>query len=190
MKTREERVSTVGVRNQVTLPKDVRNKAHIAGRSTAFIRADAESDSLIITPKPPDTGIYNRIKISEKGQLVIPRNLRESKGIATSTNLVFSISGEGEVTVQKLKERKAAISDGRWQFLMRVVETVTSYGNLESIRVEGSGSRKSLILNFKEPVEAGSSFSEVLEALEGLADVRFLIEILPDHKSVKLQPLG
>ena len=67
----KEKVSTVGISNQVTLPKLIRIISGISSKTPAFIRANDQTNGLIITIEPPTEGTYNKIKISEKGQLVI-----------------------------------------------------------------------------------------------------------------------
>ncbi|MFW9996155.1 MAG: AbrB/MazE/SpoVT family DNA-binding domain-containing protein [Candidatus Odinarchaeota archaeon] len=182
LKMLDERVSTVGVRNQVTLPKVIRKKAKIREKAVACIQARDKDGSLAITLNPPEQGVYNRIKISGKGQLVIPKNLRESKGIKEGVNLVFSINGDGEITMKKLAERRGTKSSSkRWDFLISTVGILYT-PELDKLTVEGN----SLSLRLKkEPGNA--TLMELVTDLENRIGTRLLIE--KDRNKINLRPL-
>ncbi|MFW9994843.1 MAG: AbrB/MazE/SpoVT family DNA-binding domain-containing protein [Candidatus Odinarchaeota archaeon] len=184
VRTREERVSTVGIRNQVTLPKGVRDKLKIVTRTPAFIRAGGIDNRLIISLNPPEGSIFNRIKISEKGQLVIPKNFRESTGIKENTNLVFSVEGE-EIAIQKLVERRASLADNYWSFLLSTIVTIDSFSSLEQIEVEND---KKLVFHFDKQLDT-DMISQLVTAMEKLAETRCLVETINDRRTIKLSSL-
>ena len=183
-----EKVSTVGIRNQVTLPKLIREQAKIGNKVQAYIRANEAEKCLIITIEPP-TGTYNKIKISEKGQLVIPKNLRESKGITEGTNLVFTVTREKEIWLQKLIEKrpvgKRKVENWRWTFLVEVIESFEAISGLKDLDIDGA----SLLLEIKN----GSKYSEndlleTVKKMEKLLGTRLVVEKLGKDK-LKLTPL-
>ncbi|MFW9991578.1 MAG: AbrB/MazE/SpoVT family DNA-binding domain-containing protein [Candidatus Odinarchaeota archaeon] len=182
-----EKVSTVGIRNQVTLPKPVREELNIGEKSLAYIQAAVkEGKYLIITLQPPEAGVYNKIKISEKGQLVIPKNLRESTGIYEGTNLVFSVIGGNEIRIQKLKERKTDQFSKRWSFLVEVLDTLSQITDLDNLDVEGN----SLFVTIsKKKGSTDNLVTELVTKLESMIGTRLIIEKKDDTK-LKLTPLG
>ncbi|MFW9993446.1 MAG: AbrB/MazE/SpoVT family DNA-binding domain-containing protein [Candidatus Odinarchaeota archaeon] len=183
MKSLNERVSAVGVRNQVTLPKVIRRKAKIKEKMVAYIHARDKEDSLVITLNPPDEGVYNRIKISEKGQLVIPKNLRESKHIKQGNNLVFSIEGDQEITVKKLAERRREKSNNwRWQFFIEILETVEAVPELDHLDVE----QNSLVLILKKEL-SGEKLLELVTKMENNLGTRLMVE--KNEKKINLRPM-
>jgi len=112
-----EKVAAVGIRNQVTVPKTIRDRMKITAKTEAFIRA-VNGNELLMTLEKPASGVYNRIKISQKGQLVIPKNLRHSLGIKEGTNLVFKGTASG-VTVKKLSTvKRAGTTPVSWSLLI------------------------------------------------------------------------
>ncbi|MFW9997472.1 MAG: hypothetical protein ACFFD4_35860 [Candidatus Odinarchaeota archaeon] len=102
--TTSEKVSTVGIRNQITLPKMIREGVNIREKTPVYIQAVDNVDYLVISLQPPVGGVYSKIKISEKGQLVISKSLWESKGIQGGTNVVFSLINTEKIKVLKLRE--------------------------------------------------------------------------------------
>ncbi|MFW9998159.1 MAG: hypothetical protein ACFFD4_39320, partial [Candidatus Odinarchaeota archaeon] len=64
--TASEKVSTVGIRNQVTLPKTIREGMNIKEKTRAYIQGSEKGDYLVISLQPPVEGVYSKIKISEK----------------------------------------------------------------------------------------------------------------------------
>ncbi len=123
-----EKVSTVGIRNQVTMPKVIRESLKITTKITAYIRAVDKEKKMVITVKEPESGVYNRIKISEKGQLVVPKNLRESMGIKEGTNLMFEKKGEG-IRVTKLDVAgKGKEKLDTWQLVIDFVSILQKHG--------------------------------------------------------------
>jgi AbrB family looped-hinge helix DNA binding protein len=185
--TINEKVSTVGVRNQVTLPKTVRERVDIANKATAFILAADKEDFLIITFQSPSSGVYNKIKISEKGQLVIPKNLRMSMGIAEGTNLVFSVTEKKMITIRILEKSKESTSaNSKWQFLTKLLEIAEQFRGLEKTSVENSNA---LLLHFIKPTKVDKSFANTLAKLEDLLGSRLVPEILEGGKKIKLVPL-
>jgi AbrB family looped-hinge helix DNA binding protein len=182
-----EKVSTVGIRNQVTLPKPVRLKVNISEKSSAYIQAAAKNgEYLVITLQPPESGVYNKIKISEKGQLVIPKNLRESTGINEGTNLVFSVIEGKKIRVQKLKERKTGQLPKRWNFLVEVLDALNQITDLQNLDIDG----KSLVVTIaKKKGSVDKLITELLTRLENLIGTRLIIEKI-DDKKLKLTPLG
>ncbi|MFW9998243.1 MAG: hypothetical protein ACFFD4_39750, partial [Candidatus Odinarchaeota archaeon] len=64
-----EKVSTVGIRKQVTLPKAIRERVNITEKMWAYIQASDKDDQLIISLQPPVKGLYSKMMISPKGQL-------------------------------------------------------------------------------------------------------------------------
>ncbi|MHA1449668.1 MAG: AbrB/MazE/SpoVT family DNA-binding domain-containing protein [Candidatus Hodarchaeales archaeon] len=180
-----EKVSTVGIRNQVTLPKSVREGIKINKKTQAYIQAIEKEDILVISLDPPSGGIFNKIKISEKGQLVIPKNLRESKGIGEGTNLVFSISADKNIKVQKLKERKEGKPAVKsWILVMEILDALNNMADLKNIDIDG----QSLVINFKKEYK-GKAMKNILAKLENLLGTRLMIEKLENNK-VKLTPLA
>ncbi|MFW9994863.1 MAG: AbrB/MazE/SpoVT family DNA-binding domain-containing protein [Candidatus Odinarchaeota archaeon] len=170
--TTNERVATVGLRNQVTLPKEIRKNVRIVPKQTAFISSLDKDDCLVISLEPPDNGVFNRIKISEKGQLVIPKNLRDSKHIKEGTNLVFTVKNDREITMKKLKERCVEpVSGWRWQFLVDILTVLEPVSDLT--RME-TGDR-SLVLVLKEE-DKNSLLINVVNELEHITGSRLMVE--------------
>ncbi|MHA2297127.1 MAG: AbrB/MazE/SpoVT family DNA-binding domain-containing protein [Candidatus Hodarchaeales archaeon] len=182
-----EEISTVGIRNQVTLPKQVREKVKIGEKIAAYIQAVEKREFLVITMDPPSNGVYNRIKISEKGQLVIPKNLRESTGIVEGTNLVFSTHEKGKIRVQKLKEREIKEkTPKRWNFLMDVIDVLNIATNLKDVEIK----KGSLIITMKTEQRSNDNLmKELLVRLEGLLDTRLIVEKI-DIDKIKMTPLS
>jgi AbrB family looped-hinge helix DNA binding protein len=181
-----EKVSTVGIRNQVTLPKQVRERVKVGEKTTAYIQAWEKEEFLVITLEPPNNGVYNKIKISEKGQLVIPKNLRESTGIIEGTNLVFSVFGKERIRIQKLKEREIEEKyPKRWNFLIDVLDVLNKATDLKNVEIK----KKSLIITSMTLQGSDSLIKELLSKLEGLLDTRLILERI-DAKTIKLTPLS
>jgi AbrB family looped-hinge helix DNA binding protein len=180
-----EKVSTVGVRNQVTLPKVIRKKAKIKEKMVAYIQAKDKDNFLVITLDPPK-GVYNKIKISEKGQLVIPKNLRESKNIKKGNNLVFSIKDENVIAVKKLIERrKEKNKNWRWQFLVDVMKSLETVPSLINIRIED----KSLALVIKKGQDiGGEEMLELVNKMEKILGMRLLVE--KQGLKINLRPMS
>ena len=176
----KEKVSTVGIRNQVTLPKQVRERVKTGTKRLAYIQAREKEDSLFITLEPPTAGTYNKIKISEKGQLVIPKNLRESKDIREGTNLVFSVKGEREIMVQKLiDQRKEHEISWRWSFLVEIIKTVEQVTAMKNVSIEGN----SLVLSTKKELEKSKEgMLGIVSKMETLLGSRLMVEKLKENK--------
>ena len=171
-----EKVSTVGIRNQVTLPKPIRESLQISEKAEAYICV--AEDGLKLTTAQPEEGIFNRIKISEKGQLVIPKNLRESLGINEGTNLLFLKEEKGKIKITKLKESEKATTGNQWNLLVSFVQTLSEYGM--KVSMEG----KSMVIMTEGGNEKNIKFLEELETLTGN---RFLLEKI--KTGLKLTPL-
>jgi len=185
MKSMNEKVSTVGVRNQVTLPKVIRKKAKIREKMIAYIQAREDENNLVITLDPP-AGIYNKIKISEKGQLVIPKNLRESKGIKKGNNLVFSIKDEKEIAVKKLDERKKEkAKNWRWDFLVSVMAVLDTVKALDTVKIEDA----SLALMMKKNQDlSGEKLLDLVTKMEKHIGMRLLVE--KSGSKINLRPMS
>ncbi|MFW9996442.1 MAG: AbrB/MazE/SpoVT family DNA-binding domain-containing protein [Candidatus Odinarchaeota archaeon] len=184
MKASSERVSTVGMRYQVTLPKVIRENAKIKEKMVAYIHARDKEDSLVITLNPPGEGVYNRIKISEKGQLVIPKNLRESKHIKQGNNLVFNIEGDQEITVKKLAERRRERdANWRWQFFIEIIEMIGTIPELDRLDIEND----SLVLTMKKELDS-TKLLELVMGLENNLGKRLMVE--KNEKKINLRPMS
>ncbi|MFW9994299.1 MAG: AbrB/MazE/SpoVT family DNA-binding domain-containing protein [Candidatus Odinarchaeota archaeon] len=183
MSTPEEKVSTVGIRNQVTLPKHIREKAKIGEKIAAYIQV--REDMLVITLDPPDEGIvYNRIKISEKGQLVIPKNLRESKGIKEGSNLIFNSTNGDEITVRKLVEKRGSTAKNwRWNFLVAIIKSVGSVPNLARYEIVNN----KLVLFLKKEIR-NNDLTDLVDSLEKQVGTRLIIE--KDDDKIFLIPMS
>ncbi|MFW9992924.1 MAG: hypothetical protein ACFFD4_12855 [Candidatus Odinarchaeota archaeon] len=177
-----EKVSTVGVRNQITLPKLVREKLNITVKTAVFIQSDDKADSLVMTLEPPQNGVFNRITISGKGQLVIPGNLRLSKGIKEGTNLIFSLTGD-RIKVQKLARSKQKKMPTRWTFFLTTFKVLLGL----SPRIERENDAIVLTVNGQQEAP-GKAFMTSVKELEDLVGSRLMIEKL-DVRTVKLSPL-
>ncbi|MHA1167008.1 MAG: hypothetical protein ACTSP4_10460 [Candidatus Hodarchaeales archaeon] len=186
MSLAKEKVSTVGIRNQVTLPKIIREKMRITQKTTAYIRSTEKGNFLLITLEPPTGTTFNKIKISEKGQLVIPKNLRESKKITEGTNLIFSMSGTSEIKIQKLlKKRKEQEKNWRWNFLVEIIGAMENISGLKDIEIKDM----SIILDSKKGSKAlDKSILETLKKIENLLGTRIMVEKIKEGK-IKLTPL-
>ncbi|MHA1449288.1 MAG: AbrB/MazE/SpoVT family DNA-binding domain-containing protein [Candidatus Hodarchaeales archaeon] len=171
-----EKVSTVGIRNQVTLPKAIRESLQISEKTVAFISVC--DDGLRLTTVKPEEGVFNRIKISEKGQLVIPKNLRESLGIREGTNLLFMKEEKGKIKITKLKETEKVTTGDHWNLLVKFVRILGEYG----MKVSMDG--KAMIIKTESGNERNIQFLEELEKLTGN---RFLLEKI--DIGLKLTPL-
>ncbi|MFW9997768.1 MAG: AbrB/MazE/SpoVT family DNA-binding domain-containing protein [Candidatus Odinarchaeota archaeon] len=184
--TVSEKVSTVGIRNQVTLPKVIREGMNIKEKTRAYIQAVDKEDCLVISLQPPAGGVYSKIKISEKGQLVLPKNLRESKGIKEGTNVVFSLISDEKIRVQKLLEkRKEREASWRWNFLVEVLGALEGIAGLEKLEIKDS----SLVLQIKKG--ANSLEKEIIETvtkIENVTGARLLVERLQDDR-IKFTPI-
>ncbi|MFW9996573.1 MAG: AbrB/MazE/SpoVT family DNA-binding domain-containing protein [Candidatus Odinarchaeota archaeon] len=181
-----EKVSTVGIRNQVTLPKAIREGMNIKEKTRAYIQASEREVQLIISLKRPTEGVYSRIKISPKGQLVIPKNLRSSKGIEEGTNLVFSLLDEEKISVQKLLDkRKEKEKTWRWGFLVEIIEALEKLTGLEKLEIEGT----SLVLQIKKGIKTlEKDIVEAVTKIENVTGARLIVERLQDGK-IKFTPI-
>ena len=57
--TTKEKVSTVGIRNQVTMPRDIRQALGLKGKMKAAIRAVKGGKKMVITGEIPAEGVYS-----------------------------------------------------------------------------------------------------------------------------------
>ncbi|MFW9997109.1 MAG: AbrB/MazE/SpoVT family DNA-binding domain-containing protein [Candidatus Odinarchaeota archaeon] len=181
-----EKVSTVGIRNQVTLPKAIREGVNISKKTRAYIQAGEKEDQLVISLQPPVKGVYSKIKISPKGQLVIPKNLRESKGIKEGTNVVFSLIDGERIRVQKLLEkRKEKEKTWRWTFLVEVIGALEKLAGLEKLEIKGT----SLVLSVKKGTKAlEKDIVETVTKIENVTGARLVVERLQDDR-IKFTPI-
>ena len=171
-----EKVSTVGIRNQVTMPKVIRESLKITTKITVFIKAVDKEKKLVITVKEPESGVYNKIKISEKGQLVVPKNLRESMGIKEGMNLMFSKTGEG-IKVTKLERAgKEKEQLDTWQLVIDFFSVLQKHG----LRAEVKG--ENLL------VTGGKGGVEFIRELEEMMEVRVMVE--KTAEGIELTPLS
>lgn len=101
--------ATVGIRNQVTLPKEIRDKAGISEKIIAYIMPD--NGKLIISVNEPESkNGHSRIKISAKGQFVIPKHLRNSYKIKKGINLAFRYRNN-QIDVMPVRGRRSKETD-------------------------------------------------------------------------------
>ncbi|MFW9996149.1 MAG: AbrB/MazE/SpoVT family DNA-binding domain-containing protein [Candidatus Odinarchaeota archaeon] len=184
--TVSEKVSTMGIRHQVTLPKAIREGVNISEKTRAYIQASEKEDQLVISLQPPAEGVYSKIKISGKGQLVIPKSFRDSKGIQEGTNLVFSLLSGEKIKVQKLLEkRKEREPEWRWSFLVEIIGALEGLAGPEQLEIQDN----SLVLKIKEGVQ--SKEKEIIETvtkIENVTSVRLMVERLQDNK-IKFTPI-
>ncbi|MFW9995999.1 MAG: hypothetical protein ACFFD4_28420, partial [Candidatus Odinarchaeota archaeon] len=115
-----------------------------------------------------------------------PKNLRESKGIKEGTNLVFSVTGENEIKVQRLlKKRKEQETNWRWNFLVEIIGAIEGVSGLNSLDIKDD----SLVMDLKKNTESlENELVEMLKKIENLLGTRLLIERTEDKK-IKLTPL-
>lgn len=113
-----QKVSTVGIRNQVTLPKDIRKQLQQKDKFSAFISVDKKM--LRITLSKPE-GLHNSIAVSDKGQFVVPKNLRESLDISENDNLVFNVVKD-YVEIRKLAASDTFTTNVKFDFVCRVID--------------------------------------------------------------------
>ena len=180
-----EKVSTVGIRKQITLPRAIREKLFTGGKTIAYIQARDKEGFLAITLQPPATGTYNKISISSKGQMVIPKNLRESKGIKAGDNLVFSIRN-GEIRLKKLAEQRSEREPNfLWNFLVEIINWLESAGSSNVNNVSVAGNSLLLVIKSDNPEPRVNVLLETVRKLETLLATRLIIEKLQDNK-VKL----
>ncbi|MHA2331375.1 MAG: hypothetical protein ACXAEU_05050 [Candidatus Hodarchaeales archaeon] len=99
-------VSTVGPRNEITLPRIIIKRANLSNKRPIYLFPVDENDTLGISPRPPVKRPYRKIWLSRKGQFIIPGFLRKSRGITTGTNLMFLYNGS-EILVTILSSRVA-----------------------------------------------------------------------------------
>ncbi|MFW9993913.1 MAG: hypothetical protein ACFFD4_17850 [Candidatus Odinarchaeota archaeon] len=135
-----EKVSPVGIRSQVTLPKAIRKGMKSNDKTRAGIQGDKTGNYLVITLQLPAGGMCSRVLTSEREQLVILKNMREPKGIREGMNLVFSlISDEKKIRVQKLLEKwKERELEWRWHFLVEVIWALEGQAGLNKLETEGT----------------------------------------------------
>jgi len=181
-----EKVSTVGIRNQVTLPKVIREGLNISEKTGAYMQGSEKSDQMIISLKQPAEGVYSKIKISEKGQLVIPKNLRESKGIKEGTNLVFSLISDEKIGVQKLLEKKKEKeTNWRWNFLLEIIRSLEGITGLEKLEIRDG----SVVLQVKKGTASlDKRIAETVTRMENVTGMRLMVEKLQDNR-IKLTPM-
>ncbi|MHA2297654.1 MAG: hypothetical protein ACXAEU_13785 [Candidatus Hodarchaeales archaeon] len=131
-----DRVSPVGPRYQVTLPKKVREKTKFSnGRTKAYIQAPTDKDYIIISYDQPDRS-HSIIKLSEKAQFVIPKDFRESKSIEKGSNLIFSRLDETIIKMVKLDDlTNRKTTEIRWEIFIEVLKIINHFVN-HDIKVE------------------------------------------------------
>ncbi|MFW9995312.1 MAG: AbrB/MazE/SpoVT family DNA-binding domain-containing protein [Candidatus Odinarchaeota archaeon] len=184
--TASEKVSTVGIRNQVTLPKTIREGMNIREKTRAYIQGSEKGDHLVISLQPPVEGVYSKIKISEKGQLVLPVNLRESKGIKEGTNVVFSLISDEKIRVQKLLEkRKEREASWRWNFLVEIIGALEGLTGLDTLEIKDN----SLVLQIKKGVKSlEKEIIGTVTEIENITGARLLVERLQDDR-IRFTPI-
>ncbi|MHA2335504.1 MAG: hypothetical protein ACXAEU_25970, partial [Candidatus Hodarchaeales archaeon] len=125
-----DRVSPVGPRYQVTLPKKVRERTKFSnGRTEAYIQAPADKDFFIISFERPES-THGIIKLSEKAQFVIPKDFRESKSIERGSNLMFSRLDDMNIRMDKLEAiTKRETTDTRWETFIEVLKVINNFAN-------------------------------------------------------------
>ena len=158
----------IGERNQVTVPKVIRKVVGIKDKSLAFIGTrDGEPSCMYLSVERPESGVFNTISISEKGQMVIPTNLRLSLGVTAGTNLVFTAWGKGKpVEITRLDKKKSAGGE-RWQLLFSLLTTASKHGLAVKPR------EKSLLIIGETST---SNLREFVGELEKLVGTRLLVE--------------
>ncbi|MFW9998122.1 MAG: AbrB/MazE/SpoVT family DNA-binding domain-containing protein [Candidatus Odinarchaeota archaeon] len=122
--------------------------------------SDDKTDSLVMTLEPPQNGVFDRIKISEKGQLVIPMNLRTSKGIKEGSNLIFSVTGD-RIRVQKLVKTKQKKKSKQWFFFLNALKILLDL----STRIGRENDAIILTLNGQQEA-SGNAFMASVKELE------------------------
>ncbi|MFW9996641.1 MAG: AbrB/MazE/SpoVT family DNA-binding domain-containing protein [Candidatus Odinarchaeota archaeon] len=181
-----EKVSTIGIRNQITLPKDIRDAVKITAKTEVYIKNQEDQESLIISLEKPTEGVYNSVKISEKGQLVIPKNYRESKGIKGGTNLLFRVSSGTDIIVQILPpERKESTRDQRWNLLIDIFKALNGFSTMNTLQINDG----SLVVGFDKDIKVDSKLTENIERIENILGTRLMVEKVQDSR-LKLTPLG
>lgn len=81
--------------------------------------------------------------MTSKGQVTVPRSIREALGLETGSRLVFELEGEGQVRLQALQHRLEDL----WELgeARRVPGKVMSFEAMDEAKrrgAEGSKSRK------------------------------------------------
>ncbi|MFW9996418.1 MAG: hypothetical protein ACFFD4_30525, partial [Candidatus Odinarchaeota archaeon] len=119
-------------------------------------------------------------------QLVLPKNLRESKGIKEGTNVVFSLLSEEKIKVQKLLEkRKEQEASWRWNFLVEIIGALEGLVGLEKLEIKDN----SLVLQVKKG--ARSLEKEIIETvtkIENVTGTRLIVERLQEDR-IKFTPV-
>ncbi|MFW9991271.1 MAG: AbrB/MazE/SpoVT family DNA-binding domain-containing protein [Candidatus Odinarchaeota archaeon] len=181
-----EKVSTVGIRHQVTLPKAIRKGMKIKEKTPAYIQAVDKEDYLVISLQRPSEGVYIKIRISEKGQLVMPKNLRESKGIQEGTNVVFSLISDEKIKVQKLLEKRKELEpEWRWLFLVEIIRSLEGLAGLDTLAIEGN----SLVMQVKKGDNSKEKeLTALMTKIENVTGSRLMMERLSNDK-IKFTPL-
>jgi AbrB family looped-hinge helix DNA binding protein len=162
----------------------IREKTRMKEKTVAYVQAREKEDQLVISGYPPE-GTYNKIKISEKGQLVIPKNLRESRSIEKGNNLVFTIASDRTIVVKKLEERKTEKEKNwHWDFFIEVFGTLQDIPSLDATKIE----EKALTLTFKKGQEPkGAKLLDLITKLESKMETRLLVQ--KDGSKIILRPM-
>ncbi|MFW9997178.1 MAG: hypothetical protein ACFFD4_34360 [Candidatus Odinarchaeota archaeon] len=174
------RVSKVGARNQVTLPKSIRNGLNLVEGLNAYIGADEKGNYLIISLQDSPDEAFDEIRISNKGQLIIPKKFRNLKGISEGSNLVFTVISATEITVQKLLEnRKEQEIKWRWNFLIEIIGTLDEISGIRNLEFE-NGSLVLITDNISDFQK--KELVEMLVKIENLTGLRLMFERRSDYK--------
>ncbi|MHA2297704.1 MAG: hypothetical protein ACXAEU_20065 [Candidatus Hodarchaeales archaeon] len=168
-----DRVSPVGPRYQVTLPKKVREKTKFSnGRIEAYIQAPADKDFFIISFEQPER-THGIIKLSEKAQFVIPKDFRESKRIDRGSNLMFSKLDNNNIKMEKLDEiTKRKTTDTRWEIFIEVLKVINHFAN-HDIKTDD----QSIIITSPDDLDDEQIRSLIIET-ERITGKRLMVEIV------------
>jgi AbrB family looped-hinge helix DNA binding protein len=168
------RMAPVCARYQVTLPRDVRERLPLKkGGTDAYIQPRDEKGYLVITLKKPE-GTYNPIRISHKGQWVIPKNIRKSQDIEEGTNLKFTTIDNCDIEVRKTSKKEQKTIQN-WNFFLDVLDYTNKY--------ELKASDQAIQIERKNGLDKGESL-DLLDEMEKITNTKLMME--RTDKGIKL----
>lgn len=167
-------VAKISNRNQTTLPSEIRHKMGITGKRSLFVWQSPflSEETVILSIEPPVKKTYKAIKISDKGQIVIPSHYRDSLGITLGDNIVFSIVSNmielpEVILFQKMKDHENVLFT--WDHMINVIEIVSLISKNISVR-DSSILVLGLTVDDRE-----KTFIERIRAIEGILGVKLMI---------------